>query len=290
MTQGLRHPSDLGRDHRQAVGERLRDDHAVRLGSRRQHQQVRGAVAAGEVGPGQRPGKAHAIGQPALNDAAAEPFRERRVAVQAARAQAPPGQVRQRRERVEQHVVALAGDHRGDAEQRPGARVPGREVGSIDSGLGDVHAVAGQFVQLKQRSPGPPAGRDDGGGGREHRALPRPGVSIRRVVAQRHVHERDQPQPARVGHQHLRGGRGDQPVEQHHGVVGDPLDDAGEGGVRRCVRSRPGAGNGVLSHRPAGLGESPADPAVIGVASARPGGIVDALGDHDVHRPHSARS
>ena len=108
----------------------------------------------------------------------AEPVRERRVAVQAARAQALPGQVRQRRERVEQHVMALAGDHRGDAEQSPGARGPGREAGSIDSGLGDVHAVAGQLVQLPQRSPGPPAGRDDGGGSREHRALPSPGVVI----------------------------------------------------------------------------------------------------------------
>ena len=119
VTQGLRHTPDLGRDHRQAVGERLRHDHAVRLGSRCQHQQVRGAVAAGKVGFAQRSRKAHAIGQVAVKDAAAEPLanagsRSRRPAHRHCQ-----GRSEHRRERAEQHVVALAVDHGRDAEQRP---------------------------------------------------------------------------------------------------------------------------------------------------------------------------
>ena len=119
------------------------------------------------------------------------------------------------------------------------------------------------------------------GGTREDRALPRPGLLgpvIGRAIAQRHVHEHDQPQPARLRHQRLGGRRGDQSVEQHDGVVGDPPDDVGEGGARRRVGSRPAARHGVLVHRPADRGEPPADAAVIGVAAARPGRVVDALG------------
>ena len=109
-------------------------------------------------------------------------------------------------------------------------------------------------------------------------------------MAERHVHEHDQSQPARLRDQHLGGGRGDQPVEQHDGVVRDLLDDAGESRVGRRIGSRPAAGHGVLAHRPADRTERVADPPVVGVASARPGRIVDAVGDDDVHRRHSGRS
>ena len=50
----LAHAADVGRDDRHAAGQRLGDDHAVRLGPRRQHQQVRGGVAAVELGAGPR--------------------------------------------------------------------------------------------------------------------------------------------------------------------------------------------------------------------------------------------
>ena len=83
------------------------------------------------------------------------------------------------------------------------------------------------------------------------RAFPRPSVVgpvVGRAVTERHVHEHDQAQSASLRHEHLGGGRGDQPVEQHDGVVGDPLDDAGEGRERRRVGSRPAAGYGVLVH------------------------------------------
>ena len=46
VPQSLRHPADLGGDHRQAACKRLGDDHPVRLPARREHQQVRRAVAA----------------------------------------------------------------------------------------------------------------------------------------------------------------------------------------------------------------------------------------------------
>ena len=125
--------------------------------------------------------------------------------------------------------MALARDHRRDGEQRPGGLCPRREVGGVDAGLGDVHAIAGQGIELEKPSPGPPAGRDDRSGGREDGAFLRP--VILPAVAQRHVHEHHQPQPARLRQQHLRGRRGDQPVEQHDGAVGDPVDDTREGGV-----------------------------------------------------------
>ena len=288
VTEGLRHAADLGCHDRQAAGQRLGDDHAVRLGAGRQHQQVGGGVAAGEIGLGLRPRKAHPSVQPALSSEAAEAIGERRVAVEAAHAPAVPVKSRHRGERIEQHVMALAGDHRRDGEQRPGGLGSRREVGGIDAGLGDVHAIAGQGIELEEPSPGPPAGRDDRSGGREDGALLRP-VTLP-AVAERHVHEHHQPQPARLRQQHLRGRRGDQPVEQHDGAVGDPVDDTREGGVRRCAGPRPGAGHGVDVHRPARVGELAAHPAVIRVASARPGRIVDAVRHHNMHRRHSARS
>ena len=187
--------------------------------------------------------------------------------------------------------MPLVRGHGRDAQQRPAGRAPGREIGGVDGGLGDMHPVGRQRVELQQPAPCPGAGRDDGSGAREDRALPLAGVAgLTRRVAQRHVHEHDQPQPARLRHQHLGGRRGDQPVEQHDGVVGDLLDDAGEGGARRRVGPRPGAGYGVLVHRPAERGEPAADLAVIDVASARPGRVVDAVRDDDVHRRHSGRS
>ena len=46
----------------------------------------------------------------------------------------------------------------------------------------------------------------------------------------------------------------------------------------------------VLVHRPADCGEPLADLTVVGVAAARPPGIVDAVRDDDVNLPHSVRS
>ena len=294
VTEGLRHAADVGRDDRQATRQRLGHDHAVGLGARRQHQQVRGGVAALEIGAGPRAREAHPIAQPASSAAATETLDERRVAVQAAHAHAVPGQVRGRRQRIEQHVVPLVGGHRGDAEQRPARRRPGREVGRVDAGLGDVDPVGRQRVQLQQPAAGPRAGRDDGGGGREDCAFPLPRLARAvggRAMAQRHVHEHDQPQPARLRHQHPGCRRGDQAVEQHDGAVGDPLRRRRRG--RRTTPRRVAARSRARRAR-APTSRPAASPrqtlAVIDVASARPGRVVDAVGYDDVHRLHSDRS
>ena len=235
-----------------------------------------GGVRAVELRAGARAREAHPVAQPVVTRAAAHAVGERRVAVQAAHAGAAPGQVGRRREPVEQHVVPLAGRDRRDAQQRVAGRGPGREAGGVDAGLGHVHAVGRQLVQLLQPAPGPGAGRDDGGGRLEDRALA--------LVAQRHVHEHDLPQAARVRDERLGGGGRDQPVEQHHGAVRDPLE-----GARECRASR----HGVLVHRPAERGEPFADPAVVRVAAARPRRVVDPLGDDEVdlasQRPLVAR-
>ena len=228
------------------------------------------AYARSSSGPVRGPGKRTRSRSPLFRAARRTTVGERRVAVQAAHALAAPGQVRHRREPVEQHVVTLARRHRRDAEQRVAGRGPRREAGGVDAGLGHVHPVGRQPVQLLQPAPGPCAGHDDGRGRREDLALAR--------VAERHVHEHDLPQPARVRNERLGGGGGDQPVEQHHGAVRDPLDRARE------------VADGVLVHSPAERGEPLADAAVVRVAAARPRRVVDALRDDDVDLGHSGRS
>ena len=189
--------------------------------------------------------------------------------------------------------MPLVGCQRRDAEQRVAGRAPRREAGGVDAGLGHVHPVGRQRVQLPQPAPSPCAGRDDGGGRREDLALARSdraGLVVRRAVAERHVHEHNLPQPARLRHERFGGGGRDQPVEQHHGAIRNPPDGAREGGVPRLAGPRPGAGHGVLVHRPAERGEPSADPAVVRVATARPRRVVDALRDDDVDLGHSGRS
>jgi hypothetical protein len=209
VAEGFGHPADVGGDDRQTAGQGLGDDHPVGLGVRGEHEHVRAGVRAVEVGAGARSRKAHPVGQPAVAGAAADAVGERRGAIQAAHALAAPGQVRRRRQRIEQHVVPLVGRHRRDAQQRIARRGPGREVGGVDAGLGHVHPVGRQRIELLQPAPAPCAGRHDGGGRGEDRLLARTdraGLVRRRAVTQRHVHEQDLPQPVRVGHERL--GRG----------------------------------------------------------------------------------
>jgi hypothetical protein len=104
------------------------------------------------------------------------------------------------------------------------------------------------------------------------------------------VHEHDLPQPARMRHERIGSGGRDQAVEQDDGAIGNPPNSAGEGGVARLVRPRPGAWHRVLVHRPAEGGEAAADPTVVRVAATRPRGVIDALRDDDVDRGHSDRS
>ena len=218
--------ADVGGDDRQAAGQRLGDDHAVGLGARRQHQQVRGGVAAVEIGSGPRSREGHAVAQPAVQHAAPETLHERRVAVQAAHADAVPGQVR--RSPPAPRAARRGPCRRSPPRRRAARRRPrSRSARSAASTPGSATCTrsAGSAYSSSSRRRRPRAGRDDGRGGREDRAFAPP--DRRRpsapAVAQRHVHEHDQAQPARLRHQHLGGRRGDQSVEQHDGAVGDPL-------------------------------------------------------------------
>ena len=76
VTQSLRHSADVGGDDRQAACQRLGDDHPVRLRARRQHEHIRRAVAAGELGSRLRAREAHPAVHPAGGDAAAQTFDE----------------------------------------------------------------------------------------------------------------------------------------------------------------------------------------------------------------------
>ena len=182
---------------------------------------------------------------------------------------------------------------RGGAEEGVTGRGPRREAGGVNARLSHVDPIGRKRIQLPQPAPSPCAGRDHGGGSREDLALARPdraGFLVRRAVAERHVHEHDLPQPARLRHERLGGGGRDQPVEQDDGAIRNPSDNAREGGVPRLAGPRPGAGHGVLVHRPAERREPSTDPAVVLVATARPRRVVDALRDDDVDLRHSGRS
>ena len=268
VAERLGHPADVGGEHRHAAGQGLGDDHAVGLAVRGEDEQVCGGVGAVERGAGARPGEVHAVAQPGGQRAALDVVGERGGAVEAAHARAAPGQVRHGREAAEQHVVALAARHRRDAQQRGAVGAARREGGGVDAGLGHVHLR--QPVQVLDPPPGPLARGDDGGGGLQHLALA--------LVLERHVHEHDLPQPVRLGDEHVGRRRGDQPVEQHDRAVRQPLERARE------------IAHDLHLHRPAERGELVADPAVVGVAAARPRGVVDPLGDEDVDVGHSGRS
>ena len=289
VPERLGHPADLGCEDRQAAGEGLGDDHAVRLGVRGEHEQIRGGVRAVEPGAGARSQEAHPVAQPAR----ARRRRRRRTPGRG------PGCPRTRSARTSCVAVASAssstscplsrvtGATQSSASPaalpgaRPAASTPGsatctRSAGSAYSSPSRrrVHALVVTTAAAAART------------SRSRRG----DLVIQRAVAQRHVHQDDLPQPARVRHERLGGGGRDQPVEQDHGAVRNPPDRACQGGVPRGAGSRPGAGHRVLVHRPAERGEPSADPAVVGVAAARPRGVVDSLGHDDVDLRHSGRS
>jgi hypothetical protein len=203
VAERLAHAADVGREHRDAAGERLGDDHAVGLGVRGEHEQVGGGVRAVELRADQRPREAHAGRR-----AAADGSGERRIAVEAAGAGAAPGQLVDGGERVEQHVVPLAGRHRRDAQQRVARRRAHHRLGRVDARLGHVGRHA---VELPEPPPAPLARRDHRGRRLQDRALA--------GVGERHVHQHDLTQPLRVRQQHGGRRRRDQPVQQRDGAV-----------------------------------------------------------------------
>ena len=103
-------------------------------------------------------------------------------------------------------------------------------------------------------------------------ASPAPEALVPEAGRLRQVQQHDLPEPAGVRHDRL--GCGQQPVDQHHGAVGDPREVA----------------DAVLVHRPAVRGEPVGDLPVVRVAAAPPRRVVDPLRDDEVDVRHSGRS
>ena len=107
-----------GADHRQAVRDRLGIGHAIALEARRQHEQIGGGVRA-RRGARRRPRRARRRGRQARDArcrhrAARLPLRSR---VRSPAMVKSPRQIDERRQRLDQHVIALARHHRADREQ-----------------------------------------------------------------------------------------------------------------------------------------------------------------------------
>ena len=83
-----------------------------------ENEQIGGGVPGIQVGAGTRADERDAVGDPARPCRPAHRVGERRVPVQRAHADAGPRPVANLRQRVDQHVVALEGSDRGDAQQR----------------------------------------------------------------------------------------------------------------------------------------------------------------------------
>ena len=243
VAERLRHAADLGGDDRQAAGQRLGDDHAVRLGRARpapagRRRRSCGRARRRSAAPGSAPGR---------------PARRRGRGGGAARRTPGRGRGCRRTRQLPatgRSIVASASS--STSWPLPGS--PPRRRAAPRRSRCRARARR-RRRRARRRAPGRPAARTAPAAGAGVHALvvttaaaaastapSRAAASPSVVPAQRHVHEHDQPQPARLRHQHLRGRRGDQPVEQHHGAVGDPPDDVGERGVRRRVGPRPAPG------------------------------------------------
>ena len=239
--QRLSNPSHVGGQHRDSPGQRLGGHHAEGLVARREDEQVGGGVRRLERGSGQGPGPPHPVGEAGRLDGGRQAGCVLGVE-RGADARPGPGQVRQSRQRLDQDVVALDRRDGADAEQaRAGAGCSG-ERGGIGAGSGDVQDAVGQVIRGAQPVAGPGAGADDRAGGAQRAGLLlAPGRLTREVDSQRQVHEHHQPQPVRLGLDRRRRRAPDEPVDQHHGPVGQP----------RQHRPEPGDLGGVETHVPA---------------------------------------
>ena len=247
----LGHAADVGGDDRQPAGQRLGDDHAVRLGPRGQHQQVgRGVGTRPARRRTQRPGEAHPVGEPGWSSTRRPQLvDEGRVAVRLPDAErsatagrrpspAPP--------------AARRAPCRGSPPPRRAARPPvgraRREAAGSDARARRRGPRPGRGRSASSsQPPGPAARRDDRRGGGQHRALPGTDVcAASGGLAERHVHEDDQAQPARLGHA-ARPGRprrsGRRPARTRR--PGCRPSTAPDARARARVGPRPGPGPGA---------------------------------------------
>jgi hypothetical protein len=153
-------------------------------------------------------------------------------------------------------------------------------------------------VVLDQAAAGPRAGGD-------HRCRGPQGGPFQRVqfrglagrqpglVTERQVHQDNRAQPAGLGLDQVRHRAGHQAVEQDKTTIRYARQHAGQCRTVGRARPWPAALDRERVYRPAGLGEDLADPAVVAVAPARCGRIVETARQDDVQGPrsgHRARS
>ena len=193
----LRHAADVGGDHRDAAGERLGDHHPVRLGPRRQDEQVGRRRTRRRAPPrSSGPAKSGTSGR----------ARPARPAIAGARSQRRPADARPRQvpslaSASTQHVVALARSDRRDAEQPVAGRAAhGGGAGSTPGGATCTRRGAPRAIRdpaRRRRAGGDHVGRGRAASGVPARPAGRDVSRQARLVGQRQVHQHDQPQPAR---------------------------------------------------------------------------------------------
>ena len=238
VTERLRHAADLGRDDRQAAGEGLGDDHAVRLRARRQHQRIRCAVAAGEIASAPRPRKAHAALQPAVAHAAAETLRKRRVALEAAHAQAVPRAPSTVASASTSTSWPLPGITAATQSSAPAVAVPGARPAASTPGSATCTRSSGRpYSSSSVRRPHPLVVMTDAAAPSTARSRARaPSVAPAPSGMCTSATSRSRPD---CGTSTSGAVDADQPVEQHHRAVRKPLEDAPEAGARRGGGMRP---------------------------------------------------
>jgi hypothetical protein len=149
----------------------------------------------------------------------------RGIAAQRADEVAAPRQVCGGGESLDEQVLALGHGHRSDAQQAGDAVCAAGQRRAIDARRSDVDPVGTEPVVSDE-----PPRRPRAGGHHRARGLERPaleGRQLRRsrrglphLVAERQVHQDDELQPARLGHDHVRDPAGHQPVDEHDRAVG----------------------------------------------------------------------
>src|SRR5258706_7439731 len=196
-----------------------------------------------------------------------------------------PVPVTQLGECLEEEVLPLVGAEDPDADQAAADR-PGRGSDLIGAGPGDVHPAGRDRISGQYLLACPVAGSDHAGGRAEHDSF---GALRAGIVAcvqgggQWHVQQHCHSYPAGVWQQ-LRGGpRGDEPVDQDGGTVGDGGNDAGQVGAGARAGSWLRRGDGRDPHLPSGPGQPGADALVVDVAAGRLAGIVEPLGNYYMH-------
>ncbi len=212
---------------------------------------------------------------------------EVRVAIERSYQHAMPVQFTQLGQCLDEEILALVAAEDSDADQ-VSTDGPGRGRDLIDTGPGDVHLAGRDRVSGQYLLAAPFAGSDHACGRAEHDPFGALRAGIMACVqggCQRHVQQHCHSYPAGV-RQQLRGGRrGDEPVDQDGCTVGNGRNDAGQVGAGARVGYRPCRGDGRDQYIPSGFGHSGADVPVVDVAAGGLAGIVEPLGNYDMH-PH----